>query len=70
VKVLHCGAQHHAANAAKSVDADFGGHVGFTFVERLMHSHATLESVGETIVSQFMKLCYSPDNRRGFVLVL
>jgi hypothetical protein len=36
----------------------------------LARSVGALVSVDATIVRQFMKLCYSPDNRRGFVLVL
>ena len=32
VEVLHRCTQHHAADAAKSVDADFDGHGGLSFV--------------------------------------
>jgi hypothetical protein len=56
---LYRGTQHHAANAAKSVDADFGGHGGFTFVQDLGQMALLSQNSGlVTILSELLKLCY------------
>jgi hypothetical protein len=68
---LHRCAQHHAANAAKSVDADPCGHGSFAFVGCVSGGCCRCGAIADvTIVCEFMKLCYMPCASHGIVLVL